>query len=565
MTELAAAFLQAAITAGVAVVWYYVYRRYRKPYFRVWAVAWTLYAVRLGAIIVFLVSEQEFWLFAHQVLTGWTAVAFLWAAVSFSRPVPWRSAYLVLVGFPLVWSYIAIYRLDEFLLAAGPAVAFLAGATAWTGLVFWRYHRRVGSRASALIAVGFVLWSLHHLDYPFLRARGAWNPWGYYIDILFALAIGFGILLLVLEDLQRGLSVLSGLSRELQAEGSEDELLEALLTRTLALPGVDGSAIYDLEGERFERGSGMCAPWAGEPAEGAVRQALLRMAATGLPESVPDSGPGFLLVLPVFRSGRPAAGLVVAGGARHPFAALDDRFLVALGHQVGGALANARLRSGLERRQGELEQLAARMVRQQEDERRRLHRELHDESAQVFAALKLQLGMLREGRFDERDEAIDRAEELVGEGIRSIRAAASELRPVLLDDLGLVTALQGLVAAFREQSGLEVALKLDEPPPLPDDVELAFYRSLQEGLSNVARHASEAESVSVRLTVGDDVVELEVRDDGAAWDDSWSPAGGTGLIGMRERFAPSGGTVDLARDREGTRLRVRVPLVAVDR
>ena len=184
-TELAAAFLQAGITIGLVTVCLYLYARYHKAYFALWALAWFMYALRLGAIISFLVTENWGWLYWHQVLTGWTALAFLWAALVFSEQVQWRDRYWILVVFPPLWSYIAIYRLDEFILAAGPAVLFLSLATFWTGVVLWRHHRRLGSLPAAITAVAFFLWSLHHLDYPFLRAQGAWNPWGYYLDIVF--------------------------------------------------------------------------------------------------------------------------------------------------------------------------------------------------------------------------------------------------------------------------------------------------------------------------------------------------------------------------------------------
>ena len=113
-----------------------------------------------------------------------------YAALVFSQRVRWRPWYLAVVLFPPVWSYVAIYRLDHFLWAAGPAVLFLSLATLWTGWVFFRYRRRVASSGATLLAVAFGLWGLHHLDYPFLRARGTWAPWGYYLDILFALAVG---------------------------------------------------------------------------------------------------------------------------------------------------------------------------------------------------------------------------------------------------------------------------------------------------------------------------------------------------------------------------------------
>ena len=100
----------------------FLYRRYRKPYLGWWALAWGLYLLRIGAIATFLATRSWTWLYWHQVLTGWTALTLLWAALVFSRQVEWRPAYAALWAFPLVWSYIAIYHLQNFLLAAGPAV-----------------------------------------------------------------------------------------------------------------------------------------------------------------------------------------------------------------------------------------------------------------------------------------------------------------------------------------------------------------------------------------------------------------------------------------------------------
>jgi len=144
-SELAAAFFQAAITLALAVLCAWLYRRYRKPYFGWWAVAWSLYVLRLVAIISFVLSGDRNWLYWHQVITGWTALALLWAALVFSQQLRWRQGYLALVLFPPLWSYVAIYRLDSFLLAAGPAVLFLSGATLWTAWAFFRYHRQARS------------------------------------------------------------------------------------------------------------------------------------------------------------------------------------------------------------------------------------------------------------------------------------------------------------------------------------------------------------------------------------------------------------------------------------
>src|SRR5689334_20075587 len=90
--ELAAALLQASITAGLAALCLFLYRRHRKPYFAWFAAAWGLYLLRLGAIVSFLLSGARPWLYAHQVVTGLTALALLWAALVFSRQLRWRPA-----------------------------------------------------------------------------------------------------------------------------------------------------------------------------------------------------------------------------------------------------------------------------------------------------------------------------------------------------------------------------------------------------------------------------------------------------------------------------------------
>jgi hypothetical protein len=163
-TELDAAVLQATITAALGALCAFLYARYRKPYFAWWAAAWGLYFLRIIAIISFLLTSNRLWLYWHQVVTGWTALALLYAALVFSQQVRWRTWYIWLVLFPPVWSYVAIYQLQHFLWAAGPAVLFLSLATLWTGWVFLRFRRRVASSGATLLAVAFGLWGLHHLD-----------------------------------------------------------------------------------------------------------------------------------------------------------------------------------------------------------------------------------------------------------------------------------------------------------------------------------------------------------------------------------------------------------------
>ena len=574
--ELDAALLQAAITAALAALCAFLFSRYRKPYFAWWAVAWGLYLLRVGAITSFLLTSHRMWLYWHQVITGWTALALLCAALVFSQQVRWRPWFLALVLFPPVWSYIAIYRLKHFLWAAGPAVLFLSLATLWTSWVFFRYRRRVGSSGATLLAVAFGLWGVHHLDYPFLRARGTWAPWGYYLDILLELAVGTGILLLVLDDLRRGLGALSALSGDLQRAGREQDVLDALLARPLSLPAVSGSALYSVEGERgrFVQGAGACALWAEGELPAAAAAVVARVIGSGRPQFTGEwshGGPDgaspyeYAAVLPILRGEAVIAVLVLVGHARDPFTALDDKFLLALGHQVGAALENADLYSRLETRTVELARLSARMIEQHEEERHRLSRELHDETAQVFSAVKMELGVLRDAARPEQTARLDQVLELIDTGIRSIRNVTNDLRPSLLDDLGLLPALRSLVADFSERSGIRTGLAAPSSlPPLSREAELALFRALQEALSNVLRHAN-ARSVDVGISISADGVLLRVSDDGEGPPAEISAErleleGHMGLAGMRERITALGGTVRLRRQSgTGALLEVLVP------
>lgn len=582
--ELAASVLQGAITAGLAGLCAHLFVRYGRPWFGWFAIAWSVYFTRLLCILVFLVTSERIWLYWHQVTTGWTALVLLFASFMFLRQPKWQWWYLLLALFPPLWSYVAIYRLDNFLWAALPAVIFLSAATIWTGVVFWRHYRVAASGGAGLLALAFFLWGLHHLDYPFLRAQGAWNPWGYYLDICFELLVGAGLVVLVLDDLKRGVRALTDLSGDLHRRGEADDPLDKLVSRPLTLPGVSGSAIYlfepveeRAEQERtiptgsFTRGTGTCSSWTGEQPDAVLAQAMSRMKTTRRPQILANaSGHPFVAALPIISGQRLVGALIMSGDVRNPFTALDDDFLFALGQQVGAALEQADLDRQLASRTQALERLSKQMVRQHEDERRRLSRELHDETAQVFTAVRMQLEGLRSVLPQQSQPRFERLLALTDTGIRSIRNVTTGLRPSLLDDLGLLPALRSLASDFAERSGLRVTLKGPQRlPVLRDDADLALFRALQEALSNVARHASATE-VDVQLNVEDESLEMRVRDDGVGMQlNSEAERSGMGLTGMRERIQAVGGEVEVRAAREapaddlnrrGTEVLIRVPV-----
>lgn len=567
--ELDAAFLQAVVTAVLAVLSAFLYRRYRKPWFAWWTVTWAIYILRLLAIIAFLVTANRGLLFAHQVLTGATALALFWSALVLSRGVRLRPVHLLALLVPLVWSYVAIYEMDAFLLAALPMVLFLSAASIWTGLVFLDYRRQVGAPGAAVVGTALLLWGLHHLDYPILRAQGAWAPWGYYLDIIFELAVGAGFVIVVLDDLRRGIEALSALSADLQLGARTGEVIRILLERPLSLPGVTGTALFlpDRAPDSFAGGAGACADWAGQPPTGIYKEAIVRAMRARRPWAVGDDATRrFASALPIFRGGAVDGALLLTGNVRDPFTALDQRFLLALGQQVGAALEHSVLSERLEARRWELERLSARMVSQHEEERRRLSRELHDESAQLFSAVKIELGLLRSAAASADAARLDRALTLVDSGIRSIRNVVNDLRPSLLDDLGLLPALRSLAGEMTRDRGITLSFDApDELPVLGTAAELALYRALQEGLSNVLRHAG-ASSVDVTIVRESAALRLTLQDDGRGLPagmttDRYEREGHMGLAGMRERITALGGSVLLRNaGHQGLTLDVTLPV-----
>lgn len=200
-----------------------------------------------------------------------------------------------------------------------------------------------------------------------------------------------------------------------------------------------------------------------------------------------------------------------------------------------------------------------------EQEKRRIARELHDELAQALTTFRMDLGWLRDRTPDENAAVVDRIARMhdVLEGTAaSIRRIASELRPMMLDDLGLVSATQWLVENFRQRHGIACELLIDPSAfDLADPHATAAFRILQESLSNIARHAH-ASRVEIRLDCKDRQLLLIIRDNGVGFDPS-SPrkVNSFGLVGVRERAYLVDGQLNInTSPGRGTTIEVRIPL-----
>jgi signal transduction histidine kinase len=213
----------------------------------------------------------------------------------------------------------------------------------------------------------------------------------------------------------------------------------------------------------------------------------------------------------------------------------------------------------------QLREVAAYLETAREGERKRIARNIHDELGQSLSTLKLDLSLLQDELGSQPGPIRNRIEGMalvVGASIKSVKRIISELRPQVLDDLGLTAALEWEAEEFQKRTGIPVELSIyPQEILLEPDQSTALFRIFQETLANVTRHAS-AHSVRASLTEIDGVVELEVRDDGCGIRrEQIEDPRSFGLVGIRERAHSCGGTADIEGSPEmGTRVRVRFEL-----
>jgi signal transduction histidine kinase len=211
----------------------------------------------------------------------------------------------------------------------------------------------------------------------------------------------------------------------------------------------------------------------------------------------------------------------------------------------------------------ELRLLSQKLVQVQEAERKSLSRELHDEVGQMMTALRMELGNAEECLGSKAPQALSHlkaASTLAEQTLRSVRGLARGLRPSMLDELGLASALNWLAREYTKHTGIQVDLNMDGSlDHLPEDYSICIYRVVQEALTNCARHAR-AQAVHLDLQRVGNALTLTIQDDG----DGFNPANGAkgiGLLGMKERVRELGGVLTIASESErGTLLTVNIPL-----
>jgi signal transduction histidine kinase len=215
-----------------------------------------------------------------------------------------------------------------------------------------------------------------------------------------------------------------------------------------------------------------------------------------------------------------------------------------------------------------LRELSLSVLRIQDEERRRVARDLHDTVGQTLTALKITLSTLENAvaRYPQTVDFLTELNGLADQALREIRTTSYLLHPPLLDEAGFAAAAAWYVDGFNKRSPVQVNLQLPEGIRLPGSIEIVLFRVLQESLTNITKHAG-SETVDVLLQLDQNVICFSVRDYGkgisaerlAKMNGSGSDVG-VGIAGMRERLKELGGRLEIESDFTGTLLRAAVPL-----
>jgi signal transduction histidine kinase len=264
-------------------------------------------------------------------------------------------------------------------------------------------------------------------------------------------------------------------------------------------------------------------------------------------------------------------GVLAAYSHRPDFFSADDvAFLMSLASQAAISIQNAQLFTELEAQRGALHQVSLRLVNAQEEERRRISRELHDELGQALTALKINLDVARRSLPpdgpEKLNQSIGEAGRLAVQTLESARNLSLELHPAILDDLGLVSALRWEIDRFEQRTGQQVQFRAElADSKFRPELEITIYRIVTEALTNVARHA-QANTISIQLQVRGQQIIICIEDDGVGFDaQGWLNAPeerrSLGLVSMQERAGLLGGELEVISEPGcGTTVSAHLPL-----
>jgi signal transduction histidine kinase len=275
-----------------------------------------------------------------------------------------------------------------------------------------------------------------------------------------------------------------------------------------------------------------------------------------------DQLPSVQYMLPLRWGEEPKMGLFLQLSKKNNLSVQQEKFLQSFGNFAELVLSNTMLFDEVKNNRERMQDLSHQLVKVQEEEKRWLARELHDEIGQYLTALKL---LLEVDTFTDKNDIqrVQKAQAIANELIGKVRRISLDLRPGILDDLGLLPALEWYFERYLDQSGIKVEfsqLQLRNRR-FPPEIEITLFRIVQESLTNVARHA-QVDTVNVDINVADNAIYLNIQDVGTGFnqDANWF-RNSNGINGMLERVNLVGGHFEIHSGRnEGTLIIVELPL-----
>lgn len=370
-------------------------------------------------------------------------------------------------------------------------------------------------------------------------------------------------------------SQLAGVIQRLSLARTVPEVQEIVRTAARRLTGADGATFVLRDGEccYYADEDAISPLWKGQrfPLEACISGwAMLNRRPAMIADIYEDDRipheayrPTFVksLAMVPIRQLDPIGAIGNYWASRHEPTAQEMALLQALADSTAVAMENVRVHEELE--QAHLETLR-RVALAAENERRRWARELHDETLQALAALRMRLATARRcADLDSWQAAGDEVVERIEQEIANLRAIITDLRPPALDQLGLHAAIEALAEHHEHANGLGVECVISPARTvMGTELETTVYRVVQEALTNVVKHAG-ARSAKVTVVIDDDRVEVEIADDGSGFDQQ-RPASGFGLAGLRERAALVGGSVTIESGTGGTAVRAAIPMAAAE-
>ncbi len=364
------------------------------------------------------------------------------------------------------------------------------------------------------------------------------------------------------ERAVRRLEATAAIARAVGSEADLDRVLELIVKRGRALLDARSVVLLLLDGDQLHLAAG-----AGQittsalggrfPVMGSVAGNVLFSGRPERIERISDrnlgvSGDATALLVPLVYRNTPLGLLAAFDRVTGDPAFGDEEERLFLAFAASAATAVATARSVAEER-------LRHSIASAEQERRRWARELHDETLQGLGGLQVLLSTaLRRGDQESLEASVREAIGYIGTEIESLRTLITELRPAALDEIGLAPAIQSLGERLAAVEGLEVEIDVEVAGRLDPEVETTAYRIVQEALTNIAKHAR-AERVRIQVALDDDVVRVEVEDDGRGFDPQ-ARAEGYGLVGMHERVALAHGQLEIDSAPGRTVVRATLPV-----